>query len=88
VGLADAIFALENELEHRSVSHGGSAHPQVAVMRAVRNVLLDETPASAGGNEVRPGLAWPHVDRVAAVMHERRRTGRSTFGATALRGAA
>jgi hypothetical protein len=33
--LEDAIFAVENELEHRSVANGGSAHPEVAIMRAV-----------------------------------------------------
>lgn len=73
--LENAIFAVESELEHRSVAHGGLAHPQVAVMRSVRNVLLDEIPVSLGGNETRPGLHWLVIERAAATMHERRRGG-------------
>lgn len=65
--LENAIFAVENELEHRSPTH-----PQVAIMRAVRNVLLDDIPAHLGGNESRPGLRWPHVEAMAAKIAGRR----------------
>lgn len=58
-----------------SVAHGGSAHPQVAVMRAVRNVLLDEIPIGMGGNETHPHLRWPQHDAVRSVMHSRRGSG-------------
>lgn len=77
--LEDVIFAVENDLEHRSVANGGSAHPRVAIMRAVRNVLLDEIPPPPidVGNETRKDgrPRWPWVEAVAAVMHERRRRG-------------
>lgn len=52
--LAQCVFDVENELEHRT-----STHPQVAIMRAVRNTLLDdigtgESAATAPmGNEAR-----------------------------------
>lgn len=84
--LEDAIFAVENELEHRSVAHGGSAHPAVTTMRCIRNVLLDEVPASMGGNETHEHLRWPLVEAVAALMHERRRKGGATHLPAARRG--
>ena len=62
IALEDAIFQVQNDLEHRSPKH-----PQVAVMNAVRNVLLDD----AGVNETVPGLRWPHVEAMAARMAPR-----------------
>lgn len=38
----------------------------LAVMRAVRNVLLDDIPAEKGGNETWSRLRWPHVEAMAA----------------------
>lgn len=70
--LEDAIFDVEHELEHRSVGSGGSAHAQVASMRAVRNVLLDDVPVVLGGqsepttNPTYDILRWPVVEAMAA----------------------
>ncbi len=64
--LVGAIFEVENDLEHRQPKH-----PQVALMRAVRNVLLDDL----GENEPQPGLRWPHIEAVEAVIREKRRKG-------------
>ncbi len=50
VRLADAIFEVENELEHRSPQHEA-----VRTMRIVRNMLLDD----AGVNELRSRLTAP-----------------------------
>lgn len=69
--LEDAVFAVQNELEHRS-----HRHPQVAVMNAARNGLLDEISVGMDGNETHSRLRWPHVEAVAAVMHSRRGGGR------------
>ena len=69
--LEDAIFAVENELEHRSHDH-----PQVAIMRAVRNCLLDDLPASSGGNEcteTRKGAKYSQHDAVKAILLPRKK---------------
>lgn len=67
--LEDAIFAVENDLEHRS----GPSHPQVVTMRAIRNVLLDDIPAEKGGNETWAHIRWPHVEAMAARISSGRR---------------
>lgn len=74
IALESCIFAVQNDLEHRS-----PRHPQVEVMNAVRNVLLDDvgsdTPGyvTTDGNEVAsPKLRWPHVEAMAARMAPRR----------------
>jgi hypothetical protein len=59
IDLEAIIFAEENELEHRS-----PFHTHVSVMRAVRNVLRDDT----GENETRQGLRWPHVEAMRAII--------------------
>ena len=70
LALTEAIFAVETDLEHRL-----HAHPQVALMRAVRNVLLDEITVPMGGNEGHPGLTWSHHDAVRTEMRRKARRG-------------
>ena len=65
IALAQAIFTVENDTEHRLGTH----HPQVMAMTAVRNILLDE----AGENE--PLGDYPQQDSTRALMAERRRKG-------------
>jgi hypothetical protein len=65
--LTVAIFEVENELEHRS-----PLNPQVAAMRAARNVLLDDL----GENEPPPrGGRYPAVEAAERLVRERRRSG-------------
>ncbi len=62
--LENCIFEVQNELEHRQHDH-----PQVAATNATRNLLLDDL----GVNESRPGLRWPHVERIVSIIAEKRR---------------
>ncbi|MBI4702176.1 MAG: hypothetical protein HY744_13680 [Deltaproteobacteria bacterium] len=64
--LADAIFKVMAELEQRQPKH-----EQVAILRAVRNVLLDDL----GENEAAPGLRWPAVETAEAIIRRRAKRG-------------
>jgi hypothetical protein len=69
------LFDIQNDLEHRSPTH-----PQVALLNEVRNLLLDDLGVNEGEamNRLRashgePPFRWPHAERVAAIMAEKRR---------------
>src|SRR5258706_6916475 len=59
------IFEIENDLEHRS-----PLHEQVKLMRYIRNVLLDDI----GENETHPNIRYPQIERIVAIIREKRRT--------------
>lgn len=72
--LEACLFEMQAAIEWMPAYQAGRAprwRQQVEAISTVRNVLLDDL----GVNEEHRGMRWPLVERAAAIMREKRRTG-------------
>ena len=70
--LARAVWVVMDDLENRQPTH-----PQVSALRAVYNVLGDDT----GENERHPTIRYPAVEAAEAVIRRKRKTSEAQLNA-------